>query len=267
MQRRQFINQSLKAGIGTGMLLGVASSTAFAAQTDVDKPVTDKNSTDQVVLSTNLSDPFNQPPLPYSLDALKPFLSAEQLDYHYNKHHASYYANLKKLLKDDTRYAPLTLEEIVTKSFSAIEVSSMTSPPEQAIFNNAAQAWNHAFFWNCMVPKGKGGQPSEDIQAAIDKDLGGMEKFKEDFAAKAVGVFGSGWCWLAKDKDNKLKILPTSNAGCPLTNGLTPLLVVDVWEHAYYVDYRNARANFVKLFLDYINWDYVSKQFAGKQSQ
>lgn len=236
MKRRQF----LQIGLKTGMVIGTAASTGLFAVGQASA---------QSASATDFTDPFKQPPLPYDFEALSPFLSAEQLDYHYNKHHASYYTNLKKLL-DGKPEADLSLEEIVVKAEPG------------AVFNNAAQAWNHAFFWNCMAPKGKGGQASQELLAAIQNDLGGMDKFKEDFAAKAIGVFGSGWCWLAKNKDGKLEILPTSNADCPQKHDMKPILVVDVWEHAYYVDYRNVRANFVKAFLDNINWTYVSSRFS-----
>lgn len=235
MERRQFLKSSLK----TSVLIGTAASIGLFAVEQISA---------QPGSPTDFTDPFKQPPLPYELGALGPFLSAEQMDYHYNKHHAGYYTNLKKLL-DGKPEAKLSLEEIVVNAESG------------AVFNNAAQAWNHAFFWNCMAPKGKGGQASKELIDAIQSDLGGMEKFKEDFVTKAIGVFGSGWCWLAKNKGGKLEILPTSNADCPQKHDMTPILVVDVWEHAYYIDYRNVRANFVKAFLDNINWTYVSSRF------
>lgn len=231
LHRRQF----LKAGA----LAGAAMMTAgIVAAEEPEKKV------DWV---TDISDPLKQPPLPYALDALDPFLTGEQMNYHYNKHHASYYANLKKLLEGKPE---TTLPEIIK-----------TAEPG-ALFNNAAQAWNHAFFWNCMTPPGEAKKPSEKLVKAIDRDFGSLDKFKEDFAAKAVGVFGSGWCWLTKDtrNDGKLEIMQASNADCPLKYGKTPILVVDVWEHAYYVDYRNDRAKFVKAFLEHVNWDFVSHE-------
>lgn len=197
---------------------------------------------------TDFDDPLTQPPLPYALDALDPFLSGEQMDYHYNKHHASYYTNLKKLL-DGKPEAKLKLEEIVVKAEPG------------ALFNNAAQAWNHAFFWNCMAPAGKTGKIDKKLADAINRDFGSFDKFKEMFIAQSVGVFGSGWGWLASDKDGKLSILAASNADCPQKHGLKPILVVDVWEHAYYIDYRNVRAKFVATFMDSINWNFVNEQY------
>ena len=232
MKRRQFLQ--------AGALAAVASSALFSSS--VTLAVTLKT------LPWDFSDPFTQPPLPYDLDALAPFLGREQMDYHYNKHHAGYYANLKKLL-DGKPEAKLKLEEIV--------VQAEPGP----VFNNAAQAWNHAFFWNCMAPTGKTGQIDDKLSKAIDRDLGGFDKFKEDFVAKATAVFGSGWCWLALDENGKLQILPASNADCPQKHNLKPILVVDVWEHAYYIDYRNARAKFLATFMDHINWNFVNGNY------
>lgn len=227
MKRRGFLQATAAVctAFGTGVF---ADNVAFAA--------------------TSASDPFVQPPLPYSKKALLPFLSEEQMTFHYEKHHAGYFKNLKNLL-DGKPEAKLSLEELIVRSEPG------------AVFNNAAQAWNHTFFWNCMAPQGTGGVPSKKLADALTRDFESVEKFLGEFQAKSVGVFGSGWGWLAADKDGKLKIMGLSNADTPLKQGLTPLLVVDVWEHAYYVDYRNDRAKFAKLFADFINWDFASKQF------
>jgi Fe-Mn family superoxide dismutase len=227
MKRRQF----LQAGAFVGMAsAGILSALPVSAADEA----------------------FVQPPLPYGLDGLKPFMSEEQMNFHYNKHHAGYYANLKKLV-DGKPEAQWSLDDIVIKSEPG------------PVFNNAAQAWNHAFFWNCLAPVRKEGRPNvQNVQklfAAIDRDFGGLAQFKEQFVAKATALFGSGWCWLAADKDGKLDILPLSNAGNPLKQGLKPLLVVDVWEHAYYIDYRNERGKFLKTFVEHIDWGFVSKNY------
>jgi Fe-Mn family superoxide dismutase len=187
------------------------------------------------------------PELPYAKDALAPHLSAETIDYHYGKHHATYVANLNKLIPG-TEFENLSLEEIVKKSSGAI-------------FNNAAQVWNHTFYWNCLSPKG-GGEPTGALAAAIAAAFGSFAQFKEKFTSTAVGTFGSGWAWLVRDADGKLAIESTSNAGCPLTAGKKPLLTCDVWEHAYYIDYRNARPKYVEAFWNLVNWPFVAKQFA-----
>ncbi|MFP5440446.1 MAG: superoxide dismutase [Gammaproteobacteria bacterium] len=190
---------------------------------------------------------FELPPLPYAKDALAPFISAETIDYHYGKHHQAYVTNLNNLVKD-TPNADKTLEEIVLSSSGGV-------------FNNAAQVWNHTFYWNCMKPAG-GGEPTGALADAINKTFGSFAAFKEKFSASAVGNFGSGWTWLVRNKDGTLEIVNTSNAGCPLTEGKKPLLTVDVWEHAYYVDFRNLRAKYVETFWNYVNWDFVAKQFS-----
>ncbi|MFP5383414.1 MAG: superoxide dismutase [Gammaproteobacteria bacterium] len=189
---------------------------------------------------------FELPPLPYAKDALAPFISAETIDYHYGKHHQAYVTNLNNLVKG-TDQENRTLEEIINSSSGGI-------------FNNAAQVWNHTFYWNCMKPNG-GGEPAGALAAAINKAFGSFAAFKEKFSASAVGNFGSGWTWLVKNKDGSLEIVNTSNAGCPLTEGRTPLLTVDVWEHAYYIDFRNLRAKYVETFWNYVNWDFAAKQF------
>ncbi len=191
--------------------------------------------------------PFQQPELPYALGALAPFLSEEQMHFHYNKHHASYFTNLNKLV-EGTPQAAMSLREVVIDS-------------EGGVFNNAAQAWNHSFFWNCMVPGG-GGEPGGELAKAIQRDFGSFDEFRQQFSNAAVTLFGSGWAWLAKDSSGKLTITQGSNADVPLTEQMEPLLTADVWEHAYYVDYRNLRAKFVEGFWDVVNWDFVEKTFA-----
>ncbi len=187
---------------------------------------------------------FELPELPYPKDALTPHISAETLDYHHDKHHATYIANLNKLI-EGTEYADLSLEEIIKKA----------SGP---LFNNAAQVWNHTFYFDCLSPNG-GGAPTGAVAEAIDKAFGSFDAFKEQFSATAVGTFGSGWGWLVKKADGSLAITSTSNAGNPMTDGDTPLLACDVWEHAYYVDYRNARPKYVAAFWSLVSWETVAK--------
>lgn len=187
------------------------------------------------------------PPLPYPMDALEPYISKETLEYHYGKHHKAYVDNLNNLIPG-TEFENLTLEEIVLKA----------SGP---IFNNAAQVWNHTFYWNSMAPNG-GGEPEGKLADAIRRDFGSFEAFKEAFSKAAVTLFGSGWAWLIKSGD-KLEIVQTSNAGNPMTSGKKPLLTCDVWEHAYYIDYRNARPKYVENFWNLVNWDFVEQNLAG----
>lgn len=180
------------------------------------------------------------PPLPYAKDALEPHMSAETFDFHYGKHHQAYVTNLNKLIQG-TEFETADLIEIIRKSSGGI-------------FNNAAQIWNHTFFWHSMKPNG-GGQPQGELAAAIDKKWGSFDAFKQAFAASAVGNFGSGWTWLVAKPDGSVDIVNTSNAATPLTTDVTPLLTVDVWEHAYYIDYRNQRPKFVETFLNSLaNW-------------
>jgi len=200
---------------------------------------------------------FELPPLPYPNNALEPHISAQTLDFHHGKHHQAYVTNLNNAVKG-TPFENQSLEELIRATYND---SSKT-----AIFNNAAQVWNHTFFWNCMKPKG-GGNASGDLAQAIDRDLGGLAKFKEDFKAKAVGQFGSGWAWLVASGD-KLSITSTPNAVNPLAQGQTALLTCDVWEHAYYLDYQNRRPDFVQAFLDHlINWDFVSKNLSAAKGR
>jgi len=190
---------------------------------------------------------FTLPPLPYAPDALAPHMSKETFEYHHGKHHQAYVTNLNNLVPG-TEFAGLSLEDIVRKS----------SGP---IFNNAAQVWNHTFFWSCMKPAG-GGEPQGALAAAINTKWGSYAAFKEAFTKSAVGNFGSGWTWLVKKSDGSVDIVNTSNAATPLTTTDKPLLTIDVWEHAYYVDYRNARPKFVETFLSsLVNWSFAEANF------
>ena len=186
--------------------------------------------------------PFTLPPLPYPKDALAPHTSAETLEYHHGKHHAAYVNNLNKLLEGKPE-ANKSLEEIIKTS-------------DGGVFNNAAQIWNHTFFWSCMKPNG-GGKPSGDLAQAIDRDFGSFDKFKEEFSNAAATQFGSGWAWLALS-NGKLEVMKTANADLPMKHGKKALLTLDVWEHAYYIDYRNQRPKFIETFLgNLVNWDFA----------
>jgi len=186
------------------------------------------------------------PQLPYAKSALAPTISEETIEYHYGKHHNAYVTNLNKLIAN-TEFASMTLEQICAKA----------SGP---IFNNAAQHWNHSFYWQCLAPKTS--EPSGTLAAAISADFGSMAQLKEKFTASAVGNFGSGWTWLVK-KDGHLSIENTGNAAMPVQNEKKPILVCDVWEHAYYIDYRNNRAAYVEGFWKIINWQFAQRQFAA----
>jgi Fe-Mn family superoxide dismutase len=189
------------------------------------------------------------PQLPYAKDALAPHMSAETFDYHYAKHHQAYVTNLNNLIKG-TEYETLDLEAIVKKA------------PAGGVYNNAAQVWNHTFFWNCMQPNG-GGAPSGALADAINAKWGSLDAFKTAFQTSAVGNFGSGWTWLVKKADGSVDIVNMGAAGTPLTTGDKPLLCVDVWEHAYYIDYRNMRPKFVETFLaSLVNWSFAETNFA-----
>ena len=190
---------------------------------------------------------FELPALPYAKDALAPTISEETIDFHYGKHHNTYVVNLNNLVAD-TDFASMSLEEIIMKS-------------EGGIFNNAAQIWNHTFYWNCLSPNST--SPSAELAEAINAAFGSMDEFKSKFNTSAATNFGSGWTWLVKNADGSLEIVNTSNAGCPLTENYTPLLTIDVWEHAYYIDYRNARPKYLDSIWNIINWDFASANFAG----
>ncbi len=183
------------------------------------------------------------PELPYAMDALAPHISKETLEFHYGKHHQTYVTNLNNLIKG-TPFESMSLEDIVAKS-------------DGGVFNNAAQIWNHTFYWKSLSPKG-GGAPSGKVAAAIDKKWGSFDAFKEAFNKSAAGNFGSGWTWLVQTKDGGVDIVNTSNAGTPLTAGQTPLLTCDVWEHAYYIDYRNSRPNYLGAYWNLVNWAFAA---------
>jgi superoxide dismutase, Fe-Mn family len=195
-----------------------------------------------------------QPPLPYDFNALEPYgMKAETFEFHYGKHHKAYVDNLNKLIAD-TDLADHSLEDIIKVSFK--------DSTKAGVFNNAAQVWNHSFFWNCLKPAG-GGAPSGELAAKIDSAFGSFDKFKEEFANAAATQFGSGWAWLIDD-GGTLKVTKTPNAENPLAHGQKALLTLDVWEHAYYIDFRNARPAFIKNFLDQlVNWEFVAQNLAA----
>jgi len=187
------------------------------------------------------------PQLPFAKDALAPHISAETIEYHYGKHHQSYVTKLNGMI-EGTEFDGKDLDYIVKNSSGGM-------------FNNAAQVWNHNFYWNCLSPKSA--QPSSSLTAELQKHFGGVEEFKQSFTESALGNFGSGWTWLVKKADGSLAIVNTSNAATPLTDGHKALLTCDVWEHAYYVDYRNARPEYVKNFWSLVNWEHIEKQMAA----
>jgi Fe-Mn family superoxide dismutase len=189
---------------------------------------------------------FTLPDLPYAKGALAPYLSEETLEYHHDKHHNAYVTNLNNLTAD-TPLAGKSLEELIQTTTGGV-------------FNNAAQVWNHTFYWNCMKPGG-GGAPAGDLAQAIEENFGSFDEFKKEFSSAAVTQFGSGWAWLIYE-DKKLKVINTGNADLPLKHGQTALLTVDVWEHAYYIDYRNLRPKYVETFLsNLVNWDFVAANY------
>jgi Fe-Mn family superoxide dismutase len=188
------------------------------------------------------------PALPYANNALEPHISAETLEYHYGKHHATYVTNLNNLIPG-TEFENLSLEEIIMKSSAGI-------------FNNAAQVWNHTFYWNCLSPNG-GNEPAGALADAINAAFGSFADFKEKFTTSCVTNFGSGWTWLVKNSDGSLEIVNTSNAANPMTDGKTPIMTCDVWEHAYYIDYRNARPKYLEAFWNLVNWDFVAKNLGA----
>ncbi len=192
------------------------------------------------------SEIYTQPKLPYAPDALAPAISQETVEYHYGKHEKAYIENLNRLIKG-TEYEDMELEDIIRSS-------------EGPLFNNASQAWNHIFYFFSFSPDG-GGEPEGDLRKAIDSQFGSFEKFKTDFVQAGAGIFGSGWVWLCKDEEGKLFIIQKQNAGNPLTDGLTPLMVFDVWEHAYYLDYQNRRADALNMLWSIVDWDVVSSRY------
>lgn len=191
---------------------------------------------------------FTLPPLPYAVDALVPHFSKETLEFHHGKHHNAYVVKLNELTAGKPEEKK-SLEELILTA---------TGP----VFNQAAQIWNHTFYWNSLSPNG-GGEPKGAIADAIQKQWGSFDKFKEEFTAKTIGVFGSGWGWLVKNEDGTLAIAQTSNAGNPLTSKQKPILTCDVWEHAYYIDFRNLRPKYVETFWKLVNWDFANKNFAS----
>ncbi|EKP0307367.1 MULTISPECIES: superoxide dismutase [Fe] [Aeromonas] len=192
---------------------------------------------------------FELPALPYAINALEPHISQETLEYHHGKHHNTYVVNLNNLVPG-TEFEGKSLEEIIKTSTGGI-------------FNNAAQIWNHTFYWHCLSPNG-GGEPTGALADAIIKAFGSFAEFKDAFTKSAIGNFGSSWTWLVKKADGSLAIVNTSNAGCPLTEaGTTPLLTVDLWEHAYYIDFRNLRPKYMETFWTLVNWEFVAKNLAA----
>jgi superoxide dismutase, Fe-Mn family len=192
---------------------------------------------------------FELPALPFESNALEPHISAETLSFHHGKHHATYVTNLNNLVPG-TEFEGKSLEEIIT------------SAPAGGVFNNAAQIWNHTFYWNSLSPNG-GGEPTGAVADAINKAFGSFNEFKTKFSTSAATNFGSGWTWLVKNADGSVEIVNTSNAGCPLTDGKTPLLTCDVWEHAYYIDYRNARPKYVEAFWNLVNWEFAAQNYGA----
>lgn len=190
---------------------------------------------------------FELPELPYGKNEFGAFISAEGFDYHHGKHHAAYVNNLNKAITGNA-FETMSLEEVIKKSNKEANLP---------VFNNAAQHWNHSFFWKCMRPGG-GGEPTGEIKKLIERDFGSYEAFKTEFSNAAATVFGSGWAFLTMDSGEKLKIVKYSNAGTPFIDDLKGLMTIDVWEHAYYIDHRNARPNFIDSFWKFVNWDFVN---------
>lgn len=234
LSRRQFMAGALA---GTAVLaadfIGL-SSMIYAASPQSDIP------------------PFRLPRLPYSSDALSPFISKKTIEFHYGKHHQGYIDKINSLVRD-TEFAKYPLEEIIKKSAG--------NPERIAIFNNAAQSWNHTFYWKSMKPKGVGGATVE-LSKKVEVDFGSLENFKRAFTDAAVTQFGSGWAWVVVE-NGSLKVVKTSNADTPLAHGQVPLITIDVWEHAYYLDYQNRRADYIAAFMNHlVNWDFVAKNLA-----
>ncbi len=199
-------------------------------------------------ISNNKNDTmnYNQPELPYAIDALEPAISARTIEFHYGKHEKAYIDNLNRLIKG-TEFEDMELEEVIAHA-------------KGPLFNNASQAWNHIFYFFSFSPEGRR-EPQGDLRKAIDRDFGSFEKFKEAFVDAGVGLFGSGWVWLSRDQQGKLLITQGPNAGNPITEGLTPLLTFDVWEHAYYLDYQNRRADALRQLWDIVDWEVVENRY------
>jgi Fe-Mn family superoxide dismutase len=231
LTRREFVKAALAGTAALAVSSAGIPSTAWAQRTS----------------------PFGVPLLPYAEDALAPVISARTVGFHYGKHHLGYLYILNDLVQN-TPYEKMSLEELIKATAAA--------PGQAAIFNNAAQVWNHTFYWSSMKPGG-GGKPGGEIGKRIEKDFGSYENFRKEFVGAALGQFGSGWAWLATD-GKMLKVLKTPNAENPITQGLKPLLTIDVWEHAYYLDYQNRRKDFVEASLDkLVNWAFVEKNLLG----
>jgi Fe-Mn family superoxide dismutase len=243
ISRRDFLTYSLAASAGA-FLIGIPgrrSAHAQATSPDRESDVSAAPAHDEKESAM----PFTLPPLPYDKGALAPYLSAETLEYHYGKHHQTYVNNLNKLTEGKPE-AKKSLEKII-----------MTAAPG-GLFNNAAQVWNHTFYWNCMKPGG-GGEPDGALRQAIERDFESFAKFKEELTTAATTLFGSGWAWLALD-GKKLRVVQTKDADLPMKHDQTALLTIDVWEHAYYIDYRNARPKYIEAFLDHlVNWDFAAQ--------
>ncbi len=198
---------------------------------------------------------YKQPALPYAEDALEPFVSAKTLSFHYGKHHVAYITNYNNLVTG-TPLENLSLEEVITQTAA--------DPRKVGIFNNGAQAWNHSFYWNCLTPNG-GGEPVGELGAKITEDFGSFDKFKDELKSAAATQFGSGWAWLVLDGE-KLKVVKTGNAQTPSTSGQKPILTIDVWEHAYYLDYQNRRPDYVATVIDnLLNWEFAAENFRAAQ--
>lgn len=200
--------------------------------------------------------PFKLPDLPFPKNSFSNYMSEKTFDFHHGKHHAAYVNNLNKLLEDKSEMHKKTLEEIILASYGKSEM--------MGVFNNSAQVWNHSFFWHCLSPNG-GGEPKGDLMAQVKKDFGSYDSLKEKFAQAAATQFGSGWAWLVADSTTKkLEIVKTGNAELPITQNLIPILTLDVWEHAYYLDYQNKRPDYISIFLNnLVNWDFAEKNFAA----
>ena len=206
---------------------------------------------------TEAAGPFKLPSLPWAENALEPVISARTIGLHYGKHHRTYVNKLNELVRG-TRYEQMPLERII--------VETAGHPDSQKLFNQAAQAWNHAFFWNCLKPRA-GGKPPGELASRIDAELGGFDKFKESFIKAAVECFGSGWAWLA-ERNGRLEIVALPNAGTPLATGATPLVTIDVWEHAYYLDYQNERPKFVTAVFDkLLDWNFAAQQLENAKGR
>lgn len=204
-----------------------------------------------ISMNMNGNKQFELPELPYKTSALEPYISESTFNYHYGKHHQAYVTNVNNLIKD-TAFSEQSLEQIIMNSFK--------EEKHKGIFNNAAQVWNHTFYWHSMRQNG-GGEPKGNLREQIEKDFGGFEKFKEEFKQAGATQFGSGWAWLILE-DGKLKVTKTSNADMPLVHGQKALLTVDVWEHAYYLDYQNKRPDYLGTFIDkLVNWEFAEQNF------